>query len=331
MSVEIKTSTLEPVRNTFANIERRFGDKPATRYQEATYDLQAETNYHYRPLWQPEFELNDKGRTAIEMQDWYAFKDPRQYYYGAYVGQRARMQEHAENNYAFFEKRNLAALLSDELRASLIRLLVPLRHVEHTANLNNMYGTAYGYGTAITQALLYDAMDRLGIAQYFSRIGLILDGNSGDALVEAKQLWLQAPLWQGMRALCEETLVTEDWFELFVAQDLVIDSLVSDLVYTQFDTWLAANGGQDVAMLTEFMQEWCKEHTRWVDAVLKIAAAESDANKALLGQWVERWRGKAAEALAPIAQEMLGDDALAESLAALDKRLVKAGIAGGNL
>lgn len=326
MSIEIKTSTLEPVRHTYANIARRFGDKPATRYQEATYDLQATTNFHYRPLWQPEHELNDKRRTAITMEDWYQFRDPRQYYYGAYVGQRAKMQENAESNYAFFEKRNLADLLSDELRTQLIRLLVPLRHVEHTANLNNVYCSAYGYGAAITQALLFDGMDRLGIAQYLSRIGLILDGNSGEALVEAKQLWMDAPVWQGMRALCEETLVTRDWFELFVAQDLVIDSLIGSLVYDQFDQWLAANGGQDVGMLTEFMQEWRRDRTRWVDAVLKTAAAESDANRALLKQWVEAWRGKVAEALAPVAQEMPFADGLAQALAELDKRVTKAGI-----
>lgn len=51
MSHEIKTATLEPVRNTYANIERRFGDRPANRYQEATYDIQGETNFHYRPVW----------------------------------------------------------------------------------------------------------------------------------------------------------------------------------------------------------------------------------------------------------------------------------------
>ena len=28
MTIEIKTATLEPVRNTYANVERRFGDKP---------------------------------------------------------------------------------------------------------------------------------------------------------------------------------------------------------------------------------------------------------------------------------------------------------------
>ncbi len=218
MSIEIKTSTLEPVRNTFANLERRFGDKPATRYQEATYDLQAETNFHYRPLWDPQHELNDKRRTAIVMADWYAFRDPRQFYYGAYVQQRAKMQETAEANYAFFEKRDLARYLDAELRAKVIRFLVPLRHFEHTANLNNLYGTAYGYGTAVTQALLYDGMDRLGIAQYLSRIGLILDGNSGEALAEAKAYWMDDEIWQGLRALCEETLVTEDWFELFIVR-----------------------------------------------------------------------------------------------------------------
>lgn len=326
MTIEIKTSTLEPVRNTFAHIEKRFGDKPATRYQEATYDVQAETNFHYRPLWDPEHELNDPRRTALVMADWYAFKDPRQFYYGTYVQQRAKMQENAEGSYAFFDKRNLVASLSDEVKAQVIRYLVPLRHVEHAANLNNMYGTAYGYGTAITQALLFDGMDRLGVAQYLSRIGLLLDGNSGDALVEAKQLWMDAPVWQGMRALCEETLVTKDWFELFLAQDLVIDTLVNELFYNRLDRKLTAEGGQDIAMLIEFMQEWNKDTGRWVDAVVKVAAAESDANKALVAGWINSWRGKVAEALAPLADEMIGSDAMAEALAVLDKRVAKAGI-----
>ncbi len=326
MTIEIKTSMLEPVRNTFAHIERRFGDKPATRYQEATYDVQSEINFHYRPLWQPELELNDKRRTAIQMTDWYAFKDPRQFYYGSYVQQRAKMQEVAENNYAFFEKRNLADHLSEEVRASLIRFLVPLRHVEHTANLNNVYGAAYGYGTAITQALMFDGMDRLGMAQYLSRIGLILDGNSGDSLVEAKAQWMTADIWQGVRGLCEEMLITKDWFELLIAQDFVVDSLIANLVYEQWDQQVAANGGQDVAMLTEFMQVWHKDTARWADAVVKVAAAESEENHALIAGWIAKWRGKAAEALAPLSREMLGEDALADALSAIDKRSAKAGI-----
>ena len=67
MSLEIKTSTLEPVRHTYANIARRFGDKPATRYQEATYDAQGTANSHYRPLWNPDKTLNDENYTIIQM------------------------------------------------------------------------------------------------------------------------------------------------------------------------------------------------------------------------------------------------------------------------
>jgi len=326
MNFEIKTAAVKSHRNTFAHIERRFGDKPATRYQEATYDVQSENYYHYRPLWQPDKELNDPSRTAIIMQDWYAFKDPRQFYYGAYVQQRAKMQEAAENNYAFFEKRQLVDRLDDATKEKLVRYLVPLRHVEHTANLNNMYGCSYGYGTAITQACLFNAMDRLGIAQYLSRIGLILDGNSGDALAEAKEFWLNDPIWQGMRACAEEMTTTEDWFEVLVAQNVIVDSMLYDLYYQQFDAWLNDNDGHDVSMLTEFMQVWSKESNRWVDSVLKIAAAESAENKLQLEQWVIKWKAKIMPGIEMLAAEMLGSEALRQAEAVLDKRLAKAGL-----
>src|SRR5260370_41229957 len=99
MRLDIKTPGAQPVRQTFSHIARRLGaDKPASRYQEATLELQPEVNFHYRPLWEPEFEIYDQGRTALVMNDWYAFKDPRQYYYGAYTITRARQQEATETN-----------------------------------------------------------------------------------------------------------------------------------------------------------------------------------------------------------------------------------------
>lgn len=326
MTIEIKTATLDPIRHSYANIERRFGEKPASRYQEATYDLQAEVNFHYRPLWQPEFELNDKRRTAITMEDWYDLKDPRQFYYGTYVQNRAKLQDTAEGNYDFFEKRNLVENLSDDVRQLLINYLIPLRHVEHTANLNNMYGCAFGYGTAITQALIYNAMDRLGIAQYLSRIGLILDGNTGTSLIEAKQSWMDNPDWQGLRALCEETTTVEDWFEVVLAQDLVIDSLMYSLFYQQLDEKLVAMGGRDIALLTAIVHDWNKDTTRWLDSVLKTVAAETDANRTLLVEWTTKWREKALAAFKPVAAHLLGADALDTADAFLADRLKKLGL-----
>ena len=82
-------------------------------------------------------------------------------------------------------------------------------------------------------------------------------------------------------------------------------------------------------MLTEFMNDWFTEHSRWVDAVIKTAAAESADNKALISGWAVTWRDRIAPALAPLAQRALGnrsDDALAAIVAALNTRAAKLGL-----
>ncbi len=326
MTIEIRTSTLEPVRNTYEHIKRRFGDKPASRYQEASYDVAPEHNFHYRPTWQPDKELYDVSRTAVVMEDWYAYKDPRQFYYGTYVQARAKLQEVTESNYAFFDKRNLADGLSDELKDKITRVLLPLRHAELGANMNNMLACSFTTATVVTQGFLFNAMDRLGIAQYLSRIGLLLDGNSGDSLAAAKEQWMTDPAWQGLRRYVENALCVQDWFEVFVVQDVVLDTLVYDLIYRQFDEAITAQGGGDLAMLIEFMQEWHKDASRWVDATLKTTVAESDHNRDLIAAWATDWKEKAVADLTPLAEVAVGDGAIDAAVEVLDKRLAKAGL-----
>jgi phenol/toluene 2-monooxygenase (NADH) P1/A1 len=331
MQIDIKTSAVQPIRQTFSHIARRMGaDKPASRYQEATLDLQPEVNFHYRPLWQPEFELYDKARTAIRMNDWYAFKDPRQYYYGAYTIARSRQQETMEKNIDFVTRRGLLSTLTDEQKQSIAAIMVPLRHVEWAANTNNCYVTAYGWGTAITQATMYHSMDRLGLAQYLSRIGLLLDGNQGTLLTEGKERWMGDPAWQPMRRLVEDVMVVQDWFETFTAQNAVLDGLLYPLVYRHIDARLSARCGAGIGMINEFAIAWFDETSRWIDATLKTAAAESPENAALIAQWIATWRTRTLEALHPLASLSLGD---ADGQAALDEvdsaftaRMAKLGI-----
>ncbi len=328
MTIEIKTAKMDTIRNTFGHIARRFGDKPATRYQEATYDIAAQTNFHYKPLWDQDHELNDPSRTAITMEDWYALKDPRQFYYGTYVQNRARMQENAESNFGFFDKRDLADKLPEGMKERLIKHLIPLRHVEHTANLNNMYCTAYAnYCTAVAQATLFEGMDRFGNAQYYARIGLAIDGNTGDSLAAAKEEWMNNPIWQGLRAYCEKTLTIDDWFETFIAQNIVLDTLVDNLYFEQYDAWLTENNAGDILMLTEFMRERSRESQRWSDSLLKTVINENRQNADQVKSWISTWRIRAQSALEPLANDLLSDDALAEAYSALATRLKKIGLA----
>lgn len=328
MQIDLRTVSIEPQRQTFDHLARRFGDKPASRYQEGSYDIQATENLHYRPTWDPDQQLYDKNITRIVMQDWYALKDPRQFYYSTYTLARARQQETAEANFSFVESRGLADAIPEALKVLALQMLVPLRHAAWGANMNNSFICGYGYAAVFTQACMYHAMDNLGIAQYLSRLGLLLGDQ--EALVAGKVAWTKGEAWQPLRRYVEDCLAVRDPFELFVAQNLVLDGLLYPLVYEQIvDGEFSPRGASAVAMLCQFMNDWSVETRKWVDAVIKVAAAESPANAAVLNEWGARWSDRAAAALLPVIQQVLGegaDEALAEEMTAFKARLKKVGV-----
>jgi len=329
MQMDLRTVSIKPQRQTFGHIARRLGaDKPASRYQEGTLDMQSMANQHYRPLWDPEHEYFDARRTAIVMTDWYSFKDPRQYYYGSYVMARARQQDAAESTFDFVETRRLVELAPPHLVATAKRLLVPLRHVAWGASMNNDFIAAYGFGAALTQPALLHAMDQLGIAQFITRAALLLGGP--EDLDEAKQAWLEDADWQPLRRLVEDLFVEKDWFELLVAQDLVIDGLLYPLIYqTIIDDRIAADGGSAISMMTQFQTEWFGETGKWVDAQIKIAVGESHANRDLIANWVAKWKARAVASLVPLAKIGAGDDApavLDEVVSQFERRVAKLGV-----
>jgi len=328
MQIDLRTVSIEPQRNAYDHLVRRFGDKPASRYQEGSYDLQAAENLHYRPTWDPDQALYDEGITRIVMADWHALKDPRQFYYNTYTLTRARQQETTEANFSFVESRGLADMLEPELRDTALRLLVPLRHTAWGANQNNTFMCGYGYAATFTQPCIYHAMDNLGIAQYLSRLGLLL--GDAEALEAGKLAWLEDAAWQPLRRYVEDSMAVRDPVELFVAQNVVLDGLLYPLVYERIvDGEFAAQGGSAVAMLTQFMSDWFGESRKWVDAVVKVMAAESEDNRNQLAQWMTGWSLRAVPALKPVAGLALGEaasDAVAEQMGAWRERLARLGV-----
>ena len=329
-SIDLQAKEIKPTRNTFSHVARYIGgDKPATRYQEATLGAQPTQNFHYRPTWEPQYELFDASRSAIKLADWYVLKDPRQYYYATWTMARARQQEAVESNYQFVEARGLLARMTDDVRESAVQVLMPLRHVAWAGNMNNCFIADYGYGTALTAATTFHSMDHLGIAQYLTRLGLAVD--EPGILDAGKNDWLHDPRWQVLRRLVEDTLVLKDPMEIFVAQNLALDGMLYPLIYGSFvDEHLTLLGGTGIAMLTSFMPEWHDESARWVDAVVKAAAAESEANKTLLSEWTRVWAERVQAALAPVAEIALkdqGQDALTATRNVFNARVAKIGLA----
>ena len=328
MSINISAKQVEPLRVNYSHIARRIGDtKAATRYQEAVYDIQPTENFHYPPTWDPEHKLFDESRTAIKMADWYTFTDPRQYYYTSYVTTCAKQQELMENNFNVVEN-HLLAVMPEAVRQVIREVMIPLRHYEYGANMNNQEICDNGYGATITSLASYNGLDRMGMSQYLSRIALLLDENEETTLNSARDAWLTGPLWQDLRHAMEDSFVLDDWFETLVAQNIVMDSLVFPLVYQHFVNKAAAEGGNALLMLTQFMTEWFKETERWSNQLIKVTASESSENAALLSQWVSKWAERVETALQPLAVKALGDtgiEQLASIREALYARLSKQG------
>ena len=328
MHIDIKAASLQQKRQAYKHLAKRFGeDRPASRYEEGTLDLAPETNFHYRPLWDTDHELYDKSRSKITMKDWYALRDPRQFYYANYNITRAGQIEAVEHNFDMVEKRGMLSAIPAEWVEQISFYLLPLRHYEWGANMNNCQITALGHGAALTSPACFAMGDRLGIAQF---IGLAIASNNETALNAAKDAWVNHPDWQGVRRMVEDSLVITDPMELFVAQNLAFDGIVYPLVYGVFSRESDRRGGAAISFLCSFMNEWFEETGKWVDAVIKIAAAENDENRALLKSWFATWESRAVAAFTPLSVAVLGAEAGAQAVAdvaaTLKARAAKLGI-----
>jgi phenol hydroxylase P1 protein len=235
------------------------------------------------------------------MQDWYSFMDPRQYYYTSYVAVRAKQQEVMESNFKLIEKNQLMDAVPSAVKEKIKQIMTPLRHVEYGANMNNQDICDRGYGASITSLASMNGFDRIGMAQYISRITLLIDGNEESGLIKGREDWLHATQWQGLRHAMEDIFVLDDWFEIMVAQNVVMDGLIFPLIYDHFVTEQTQHGATPLMMTTTLMKEWYAENIRWTNQLIKVTAAESEANKKLLSEWVKQWTCRLYSAIEPLA------------------------------
>ena len=250
MGYELRTNVVDPERNTFSYLVERFGDRPATRYQEASFNIQPKENFHYRPTWDPDHEIYDPDYSALKLTDPYSYTDPRQYYYTPYVANAADRYESFAQTLKYIEDRRLLDKLPEAWHTVLTGFVLPLRHYEQGAQLILTNANRFGYGTTVTQAAGFAAFDRIGNAQQLSLIGLTLAGGAADTLGEAKKNWLYAPQLQGLRRMIEELLVERDWAVGLVGLDLLDQSLYP-LLYEHLDERALFRGAGPYSLLAQ--------------------------------------------------------------------------------
>jgi phenol/toluene 2-monooxygenase (NADH) P1/A1 len=300
---ELRTQVIEPKRKTFDNLVARYGDRPASRYQEGSIDIQATENFHFRPLWAPDKEIYDEAFSVLRLTDPYSFLDPRQYYYAPYVTSRAAMFDAFSATLDYLEERGMFDRLPERWSELFQTVVLPLRHYESAAQMVSCDTARFGMGTTITQCAAYAAFDRVGNAQLISRVGISLGGGSADLLDVAKTSWLQDASLQPLRRLAEELLVERDWGRSLVALD-VADQLLYPLLFTHLDE-VALNGGAgSYSLIAQHLSKWFKDQRRWLDALYRAWTSDpelGETNKVLLAEIVEKALASAQVATSSVA------------------------------
>lgn len=334
MQFELRTQVIEPQRKTFQNLVDRYGDRPASRYEEGTIDLQATANYHFRPLWGPELDIYSPDYSVLKLTDAYDYVDPRGYYYAPYVTSRADLHESFAATLGYLEKRGLFDRLPESWRTLFAELVLPIRHYEAAAQMVSSHAARFGWGTTVTQCAAYAAFDRVGNAQLLSRAGISFGGGTADSLARAKQLWLEDEALQPLRRLTEETLVERDWGLGMVRLD-VTDQILYSLLYTHLDDAAITGGAGSYSLVSQHLSGWFTDQRRWLDALYKAWVADPDHgadNLATLQQTVGDALTAADAALRPVAakaDELVGagcTEALAAAVAATRAHFADLGI-----
>lgn len=303
MQYELRTQVIEPQRKTFDHLVARFGDRPASRYEEGSFDIQARENLHYRPLWDPTKEIYDESFSVLRLTDPYSFTDPRQYYYAPYVTSRAGTSDAFGQTLTYIESRDLLERLPEGWKDLLAQLVIPLRHYESGAQLISTAAARFGFGTTITQCAAYAAFDRIGNAQQISRLGISLDGGTAGLLEDAKASWMDDEALQGLRRLVEETIVEKDWALALVALD-VTDQLLYRVLFAHLDDAAITGGAPAYSLTAQHFTDWFKDQRRWLDALYKTWTADPEhgaANAEILERTIVGAVDRAVEALRPVA------------------------------
>ena len=319
MQYELRYQVLEPKRHTYQNVIDRLGDQPASRYLEATLDVEPRENFHYRPTWVKDRELYDERYTALQLTDPYSYTDPRQLYYTPYVTQRAALHDEFGKTLGYLEERDLLPKLPETWQAALATAVVPLRHYESGAQLVSVAGARFAYGTSLEQCCTFAAFDRIGNAQMLSRVGIALGGGSGDVLTRAKREWMDGAQLQPLRRLIEEIMVLGDWAEGILAIDQ-IDTLLYPLLYRGLDEAALLGGAGAYSLVAQHFTAWFADQRKWLDALVAAWAGDEQhgaANREVLARIGQAWGGRAREAVAALAAAV--DAHLPGAGAALDR------------
>jgi hypothetical protein len=236
----------------------------------------------------PWYAKHQQG-SLLKARDWERFSDPRETTYAKYTAVALKGETYLDGLLESIQTTGYDRELSPEWRATLDRIIGPLRYPLHGFQMIAAYVGQMAPSGRITVAALFQAADEMRRIQRLAYRMTLLQGVDPAFGRESKNIWLRDPAWQPLREAVERCLVAYDWGEALVALNLCIKPLVDELFMTYLPMEAEEHDDHLLGQLFSSLEEDCRWHREWTAALLRTAVQENPDNRTVIREWAARW------------------------------------------
>lgn len=250
--------------------------------------------------WYEKYFLDSELQTT----NWEKFKDPDQLTYAAYNKKHKESLDFVNGLYAM--RRIAPDVLPKTWLLQCITFFSPLRFPMHGLQMGASYLGHLAPTSELMVAFLFQVADEIKSIQiltYFIRFRAhaLTDNVETE---NSRYLWEKNPNWQPLRRVSEELLVTYDWAQAWVAQNLVVKPLFDFIFKKSAATYAGLNNDyllRDILLTLWVDSEWSR---RWNQALVKIIGEDNSKNSQMIKDWSDKWFEKVLPAFDFFCKEM---------------------------
>jgi len=292
----------------------------ATKYEDVTVDVQPDPERYLTQGWIYSFADGTRGYeadwTRMKSSDWHAYRDPNEEWERTIYRNQHRNVMQIQQTMELATTENVFADWNEKWLEIFAKHVSTWMHPEHGLGLyvfvkanreapTNMHNNAISVMAIHKLRAAQDiALYNLQVSEQFSE-----DEDKFEASVH-REVWLEDPIWQGVRENVERMFPLGDWAEEVFAANVVFEPLVGELFRSGFAMHAAPAQGDFVTPTIMGMIE--KEYERDLNAtrdmftLLAEDEEHGEENREVMQEWLDHWvpySVAAAQGLEPIWSE----------------------------
>jgi toluene monooxygenase system protein E len=233
--------------------------------------------------------------TRLIIKDAAAYRDRNKLTYRSYILQQDNEEKKLD---AIIEGAKLrSGFAKVRTPASIVQKYIPaMRHYFWGSGMMQIYGSAYTPYGPVMNTLLFQVFDSMRHAQRLVELSWEVN-QYATAPVDSRDIWLNWQPVQPLRKFIEHGLTVFDWAESFVALNFILDPIfqpLNDIIMADIPE---ASGDWPVAQFWLRLAEDIKRHITTGDDFVKAMLKESDQNRAIIQEWLDKWYAMAVDTL----------------------------------